>query len=193
MVGPLQKHGGQVVQVRRLPSLEVTRVTLAESHEWLTPIIGPGPWISSKKLHRRQGKMYAGGPVDPVVKLLPPDIVWHVLGSSAISGSHRGLAQVIDYFERRRSLANATMQMRPGEVIFEGDALAQFVMGSAVLGGEKSRGGQSGSLALTSIIVGFGRHGSLPLKATCLIGSGALDPRTSSEGDLPHGKSLLGS
>lgn len=81
--------------------------------------------------------MYAGGPIDPVVELLPPDIAWHVLGSSAISGSHRGLAQVIDYFKKRRSLANDTMQMHPGEVIFEGDALAQFVTGSAVLGGEQ--------------------------------------------------------
>lgn len=40
------------------------------------------------ELHRRQGEMYAGGSVD----------------------------SVIAYFERRRKLANATMQMHPGEV-----------------------------------------------------------------------------
>jgi hypothetical protein len=43
---------------------------------------------------------------------------------------------VIDYFERRRRLANATMRMHPGEVIAEGDAVAQFVEGTAVLDGE---------------------------------------------------------
>ena len=85
------------------------------------------------ELHRRQGEMYAGGAVDPVLELLAPDIVWHVPGDSPIAGDHRGTAQVIDYFERRRRLADATMRMRPGRAIFEGDAVAQFVEGSAVL------------------------------------------------------------
>jgi hypothetical protein len=44
---------------------------------------------------------------------------------------------VIDYFERRRRLAKATMQMRPGEVISEGDAVMQFVEGSATLAGQQ--------------------------------------------------------
>ena len=81
--------------------------------------------------------MYAGGSIDPVLELLAGDIVWHVPGRSPIAGEHRGVAQVVDYFERRRQLANATMRMRPGEVIFEGDAVAQFVEGSAVLDGER--------------------------------------------------------
>lgn len=85
------------------------------------------------ELHRRQEEMYAGGSINPVVELLADDIIWHVPGESPIAGDHRGVAQVIDYFERRRQLANATMRMRPGEAIFEGDAVAQFVEGSAVL------------------------------------------------------------
>lgn len=89
------------------------------------------------ELHRRQGEMYAGGPVDSVVELLAGDIVWHVPGGSPIAGDHRGVAQVVDYFERRRRLASATMRMRPGEVIVEGDAVAQFVEGSAVLDAER--------------------------------------------------------
>jgi ketosteroid isomerase-like protein len=89
------------------------------------------------ELHRRQGEMYAGGPIEPVLELLPPDIVWHVPGKSPISGDHRGTRQVIDYFERRRQLANDTMQLHLGEVIVEGDAVAQFVKGTAVLGGEQ--------------------------------------------------------
>jgi ketosteroid isomerase-like protein len=81
------------------------------------------------ELHRRQGEMYAGGSVDSVVELLAGDIVWHVPGRSPIAGDHRGVEQVIAYFERRRRLANATMRMYPGEVIATGDAVAQFVEG----------------------------------------------------------------
>ena len=88
------------------------------------------------ELHRRQGEMYAGGAVDPVVELLAEDIVWRVPGRSPIAGDHRGRAAVVEYFERRRRLVDATMQMRPGEAISEGDAVAQFVTGTAVLGGE---------------------------------------------------------
>jgi hypothetical protein len=88
------------------------------------------------ELHRRQGEMYAGGPVDPVVELLAEDVVWHVPGRSPIAGEHRGTAAVVEYFERRRRLADETMRMHPGEVISEGDSVAQFVTGTAVLGGE---------------------------------------------------------
>lgn len=89
------------------------------------------------ELHRRQGEMYAGGSVDSVVELLAGDIVWHVPGRSPIAGDHRGVEQVIAYFERRRQLANATMGMYPGEVIATGDAVAQFVEGSATLNGQR--------------------------------------------------------
>ena len=87
------------------------------------------------ELHRRQGEMYAGGSVDAVAELLSPDIVWRVPGDSPIAGDHRGVPQVIEYFERRRGLANATMEMHPGEVIAEGNAVAQFVKGTATLDG----------------------------------------------------------
>jgi ketosteroid isomerase-like protein len=89
------------------------------------------------ELHRRQGEMYAGGSLDPVVELLAENIVWHVPGTSPIAGHHRGVRQVVEYFKKRRRLAEATMQMRPGAVICEGDAVAQFVEGSAVLAGEQ--------------------------------------------------------
>lgn len=89
------------------------------------------------ELHRRQSEMYTGGSIDSIVELLAGDIIWHVPGRSSIAGDHRSVERVIDYFERRRRLANATMRMRPGEVISEGDAVAQFVEGSAVLDGER--------------------------------------------------------
>jgi ketosteroid isomerase-like protein len=88
------------------------------------------------ELHRRQGEMYAGGPAGPVIELLAEDVVWHVPGGSPIAGDHRGTAAVVEYFERRRRLAAATMRMHPGQTIVEGDAVVQFVEGTAVLGGE---------------------------------------------------------
>ena len=87
------------------------------------------------ELHRRQGEMYEGGPLEPVLDLLASDIVWHVPGNSPISGDHRGIAQVSAYFELRRRIANSTMTMKPGPLNREGDAVMQFVEGSAVLGG----------------------------------------------------------
>lgn len=88
------------------------------------------------ELHRRQGEMYAGGSVDAVAELLAEDIVWHVPGTSPIAGDHRGIPRVIEYFERRRRLAGATMRMHPGELIADGEAVVQLVDGSAELGGE---------------------------------------------------------
>lgn len=89
------------------------------------------------ELHRRQREMYAGGSIDAVVELLAEDIIWHIPGKSPIAGYHSGIAQVIDYFDRRRRFANATMRMHPGGVVAEGDAVAQFVEGTAVLDGEQ--------------------------------------------------------
>lgn len=83
------------------------------------------------ELHRRQGEMYAGGPVDSVAELLAPDIVWHVLGNSAIAGDYRGVGQVLEYFERRRAMANASMRMHPRDVISDSEAVVQLVDGSA--------------------------------------------------------------
>ncbi|MGN6276525.1 MAG: nuclear transport factor 2 family protein [Solirubrobacterales bacterium] len=89
------------------------------------------------ELHRRQNEMYSGGSIDKVVDLLAEDIVWHVPGSSPIAGDHRGTTAVIAYFRRRRQLAGATMKMKPGEMLETGDAVAQFVSGSATLDGEE--------------------------------------------------------
>ncbi len=87
------------------------------------------------ELHRRQAEMYAGGGLDPVAELLAEEIIWHVPGASAIAGDHRGREQVIAYFENRRRLAHETMRMVPGELLVQGDAVAQFIEGSAELGG----------------------------------------------------------
>jgi ketosteroid isomerase-like protein len=97
--------------------------------------VGATPLELVAELHRRQAAMYAGAAVEAVVELLAADIVWHVPGASPLAGDHRGVGQVVEYFKRRRRLASATMRMHPGESICEGDCVAQFVEGSAVLEG----------------------------------------------------------
>jgi ketosteroid isomerase-like protein len=89
------------------------------------------------ELHECQRHMYGGGSVDAVVELLAEDIVWHVPGASPIAGDHRGVSEVVAYFEKRRRLADSTMRVYPGEVMTVGDAVAQFVEGRATLGGEE--------------------------------------------------------
>jgi uncharacterized protein len=91
------------------------------------------------ELHRRQREMYSGGAVEPVAELLAVDIVWHVPGTSAIAGDHRGRDAVLDYFMRRRALARNTMRMHPGQVIADGEAVVQLVDGTATLGDEEVR------------------------------------------------------
>ena len=81
--------------------------------------------------------MYAGGDVEPVAELLADDVVWHVPGTSPISGDHVGKASVIAYFERRRELADHTFVMHPKGLLEDGDALVQLVDGEAMIGGER--------------------------------------------------------
>lgn len=88
------------------------------------------------ELHDRQRAMYSGGPVQPVLDLLDPDIVWHVPGRSPIAGDHRGHRAVHEYFLTRRELANATMRLHPGRLLATAQAVVQLVAGSAQLNGE---------------------------------------------------------
>lgn len=81
--------------------------------------------------------MYAGGSVGAVLELLDAEVVWHVPGSSPIAGDHRGHDQVLAYFEKRRSLAKATMKMHPKESMSRPGSVAQFVEGTAELGGRE--------------------------------------------------------
>jgi uncharacterized protein len=88
------------------------------------------------EFHRRQGDFYAGGPVEPVEELLVPDVRWHVPGTSPIAGDHRGRGAVLAYFDRRRTIARATMRMTVRERLVDEEAVVELVDGHArLLGG----------------------------------------------------------
>ena len=63
------------------------------------------------RLHEAQARLYTQGDPGGVRALLSEHIAWHVLGTSPIAGSYRGLDEVIDYMLARRRLADGTFRM----------------------------------------------------------------------------------
>jgi uncharacterized protein len=93
-----------------------------------------------RRLHAAQGAFYAGEPADELTELLTEDIVWTVPGENAIAGTYEGRDAVLDYFARRRDLANRTFRMHPRDVLTgDGDDVAAVTDGTAVIGGEERR------------------------------------------------------
>jgi uncharacterized protein len=84
----------------------------------------------------RQRAMYAGGDAAPVEAMLADDIVWHVPGTSAIAGDHRGPAAVMRYFTLRRELAGGRMEIVPLGELHGDDVVVHLADGRAMLGGE---------------------------------------------------------
>jgi ketosteroid isomerase-like protein len=92
------------------------------------------------RLHGAQAGFYAGGPADPLHDVLTDDILWVVPGTNAIAGEYRGIDAVLDYFARRRDLADRTFRMHPGDVLVgEGDSVAVLTDGTATIGGVERR------------------------------------------------------
>jgi uncharacterized protein len=92
------------------------------------------------RLHEAQAAFYAGGPPEPLHDVLTDDIVWVVPGANAIAGEYRGLDAVIDYFGRRRELADLSFRMHPGELLVgDGDHVAALTDGTATIDGVERR------------------------------------------------------
>jgi GNAT superfamily N-acetyltransferase/ketosteroid isomerase-like protein len=90
------------------------------------------------RLHEAQNQMYAGGDTEPLRALLTETIEWHVPGDNAIAGDYRGIEQVLDYFRRRRALADSSFRLHPGELLTgDGDRVAVLVDGTASIGGRE--------------------------------------------------------
>jgi YbgC/YbaW family acyl-CoA thioester hydrolase len=90
------------------------------------------------RLHDSQNQLYSGGDETAVREMLAPGVVWHIPGDNAISGDYHGIDEVVDYFRRRRDLAGATFQLRPGELLVgPGDHVASTTDGTATLSGRQ--------------------------------------------------------
>jgi alkanesulfonate monooxygenase SsuD/methylene tetrahydromethanopterin reductase-like flavin-dependent oxidoreductase (luciferase family) len=88
------------------------------------------------RLHQAQNEFYAGGRAASLEQLLAPDITWSVPGQSQVAGTYRGLEEVLDYFRRRRDLAERTFRMKRRDVLVgDGDRVAALTDGFATIGG----------------------------------------------------------
>jgi YbgC/YbaW family acyl-CoA thioester hydrolase len=89
------------------------------------------------RLHEAQNIFYRGGADSAVLRdLLTDDITWHVPGRNAISGEHRGIDAVVDYFARRRDLAARTLGLTTREILTGDDWIAAVTDGHAVVDGK---------------------------------------------------------
>ena len=83
------------------------------------------------RLHHVQNRFYAGEDVDAELRgLLSPDVIWIVPGSNDIAGEYKGIDQVLNYFTRRRLLADNTLRMiRRDVLIGTGGVMASLTDG----------------------------------------------------------------
>ena len=86
------------------------------------------------RLHNAQNEFYAGGSGSTLHQLLAAEVMWTVPGDNRIAGTYRGLAEVLDYFRRRRDLAHHTFQLLLRDVLVgEGDQIAALTDGFATI------------------------------------------------------------
>jgi 2'-5' RNA ligase len=65
-----------------------------------------------RRFHATQAEFYAGAADDAGLReLLAEDVVWHVPGTSAIAGSHRGVEAVLAYMDARRRMMHGTFRV----------------------------------------------------------------------------------
>ena len=92
------------------------------------------------RLHSAQNDFYAGGSGAALRELLAADITWTVPGDNAIAGTYRGLDAVLDYFRRRRDLADRSFRMKRLDVLVgDGNRVAALTDGSATIAGIEHR------------------------------------------------------
>lgn len=104
-----------------------------------------------RRFHAVQGGFYAGDSEDQVKDLLTEDVTWYVPGQNAIAGNYRGREAVLDYFGRRRDLADRSFRMHPQEVMVgDGDHVASLTDGTATIAGEEHRWSTIGLYRLRS-------------------------------------------
>jgi ketosteroid isomerase-like protein len=88
------------------------------------------------RLHMAQAAFYSGENDRAVRDVLADDIEWHVPGDNAIAGDYHGIDAVLDYFTRRRALANNTFRMHPRDILTGScDEVAALTDGTATIDG----------------------------------------------------------
>jgi 2'-5' RNA ligase len=89
-----------------------------------------------RRFHAEQARVYAGsGELDGVRDLLDEDVVWHVPGTSAIAGEHRGIEAVLAYMDARRRIIDGTFRVTVHGAAMIAGRVVQLAGGVAVRDG----------------------------------------------------------
>jgi 2'-5' RNA ligase len=89
-----------------------------------------------RRFHAEQARVYAGsGELDAVRDLLAEDVVWHVPGTSAIAGEHRGIEAVLAYMDARRRIMDGTFRVTVHGAAMIAGRVVQLAGGVAVRDG----------------------------------------------------------
>jgi uncharacterized protein len=90
------------------------------------------------RLHDAQNHFYGGGDSAGLREVLAPDVTWTIPGSNAIAGTYRGLDAVVDYFTRRRAIANSTFEIHRRDVLVgAGSTIAALTDGRTIIAGRR--------------------------------------------------------
>jgi ketosteroid isomerase-like protein len=132
-----EEQGGRVVHLWTFAGERVLRMEVYGDPEH--------PRVADfRRFHDRQAAFYAGGEAGPLTELLAPNAEWHVPGRSAIAGSYRGRERVLEYFARRRDLAERTFRIEVREAYGADAGVVTLAYGRATMGGEASEWGTAG-------------------------------------------------
>jgi uncharacterized protein len=71
----------------------------------------------NEDLLRRGYQAFAAGDIDTVLSLFADDIVWHVGGTSKVSGDYRGHQQVVGFFSQMMELSGGTFRLDIHDVL----------------------------------------------------------------------------
>lgn len=75
---------------------------------------------------RESLELVARGDFDALRDFYAEDVVWHVGGNHSLSGDYRGRDALIGYFERVRSLTDATLTIEPQSILVSDQHVAMF-------------------------------------------------------------------
>jgi ketosteroid isomerase-like protein len=73
----------------------------------------------NEDLLRRGYQAFATGDIDTVLSLFADDIVWHVEGTSQVSGDYRGHQEVLGFFGKMMELSGGTFRLDIHDVLVD--------------------------------------------------------------------------
>jgi RNA 2',3'-cyclic 3'-phosphodiesterase len=91
-----------------------------------------------RRFHDVQARVYGGSAsADSLRDVLDSEVVWHVPGTSAIAGEHRGVEAVLEYLDTRRRMTDSTFRVTVHGVAMIAGRVVQLAGGHALRDGRE--------------------------------------------------------